>query len=198
MQNNNKQRYDNNRTLIMIVMAMFIALSIVTTRFLSIETPYKRIGLGFIPVIVAAMYLSPLRAGIVGIIADLVGFFLFGKGVYFPGFTLTAFLGGFITSTFIEGIKASKIVNVITSAIVSTFICDTLLNTLWVTMMKHQVTFKAYTSNMILRLPNHLLLIVLKIVITSILFWSLVKSVRIRGVERYPISKNAFNNNGEK
>ena len=73
-----------------------MALEIVLTQFISIETPIVRIGFGFLPIAIIGMLYGPWIAGMASAITDLIGTILFGGGVFFPGFTLSAFIGGMI------------------------------------------------------------------------------------------------------
>lgn len=84
-----------NDTQRLIVIAFFIALEVILTRFCSINTEILRIGFGFLPVAMVAMLYGPLWAGIAYTAGDILGMMIFPTGGgYFPGFTLTAFLTG--------------------------------------------------------------------------------------------------------
>jgi ECF transporter S component (folate family) len=75
-------------------MAVLIAMNIILTRFLSIQTPIVRIGFSFLPIAISAILYGPWWAGGGAAAADLLGMMLFPTSGYFPGFTLTAFLTG--------------------------------------------------------------------------------------------------------
>ncbi|MGQ9474156.1 MAG: folate family ECF transporter S component [Candidatus Caldatribacteriaceae bacterium] len=84
---------------------MFIALSVVLTRFASLRIPIGgvegiRIGFGMLPTVLAGILFGPWIGGIVGALADLIGFSLSPMGPYFPHFTLTSALHGFIPGIF--------------------------------------------------------------------------------------------------
>ncbi|QTL99358.1 folate family ECF transporter S component [Iocasia frigidifontis] len=84
-----------------VYMAFLIALSIVLTRILSLHIPIGgvegiRIGFGGLPIIFTGVLFGPLAGGIVGAVADILGFFLSPMGPYMPHFTLTSFLTGFL------------------------------------------------------------------------------------------------------
>ena len=68
----------------MIVCAMLVAFDVIFTRVLALNLPLPKIGLGFAAVAVCAG------------LGDLIGSLLFPTGAYFPGFTLTAAVGGAI------------------------------------------------------------------------------------------------------
>ena len=77
-------------------LAMLTGLQVVLSRFLSIETPFVKIGTGFLPVMLAGSLFGPMGGLIVGGVSDLVGAILFPFGAYFPGYTLTAAYSGIV------------------------------------------------------------------------------------------------------
>ncbi len=84
-----------------VYMAFLISLSIILTRILSIRIPFYgvegiRIGFGGLPIIFAGLTMGPMAGGVVGALADLLGFWINPMGAYMPHFTITAFLTGFI------------------------------------------------------------------------------------------------------
>ncbi len=80
----------------LILMGLFIALEIILTRFLSINTPILRIGFGFLPIAMLAILYGPIWAAAAYAIGDLIGIALFPSGPFFPGFTLSAALTGLV------------------------------------------------------------------------------------------------------
>jgi len=118
----------------LVVMALLIALEIILTRFLSIETPTLRIGFGFLPVAVMAILYGPWWTGAAGIVGDLVGMTLMPKAAFFPGFTLTAFLAGMIYGLILYKKPITwKRTFVAVSAV--NVICSLCLDTVWLSMM---------------------------------------------------------------
>ncbi|MDI3548387.1 MAG: riboflavin transporter [Halanaerobiales bacterium] len=82
-------------------MAFLIALSIILTRILSLRIAIGgvegiRIGFGGLPIIFAGIAFGPLAGGIVGAVADVLGYMINPMGAYMPHFTLTSLLTGFI------------------------------------------------------------------------------------------------------
>ena len=114
--------------------AMLIALEIIFTRFLSIQTPIVRIGFGFLPIAIIAILHGPLMAGVGYAIGDLIGFSLFGTGVFFPGFTFSAFLTGVIFGLFLYGGPKST-GRIILAVVIVTVVVRLGLTTLWLSMM---------------------------------------------------------------
>ena len=78
------------------VSALLIALDVILTRLLAINTPVMKIGLGFAAVALCALLYGPWWAAVVAALADILGSTLFPTGAYFPGFTLTAACTGAI------------------------------------------------------------------------------------------------------
>ncbi len=87
------------RTLVRV--SMLVALAVVFTRFIAINTLYMKIGFGFVPIVICAILYGPVWAGVAAAVADIIGTFLFPVGAYFPGFTLTAALTGIVFGLFL-------------------------------------------------------------------------------------------------
>lgn len=180
-----------NKAKELVFMGIMIALDIIAVRFLSITTPAMRIGLGFISSIIAGMYLGPVRATIVGVVADLLGFAVFPQGLFFPGFTLSQGVSGFLAGFFLEGKKSARLANVVTYAILSTLLVDTLLNTTWLVMMLHQSDFSFFLFRLVPRLPNQAVITILKIILVPIFYRTLFQRIKATGVERPGIRETA-------
>ena len=115
------------------IMALLIALEIILSRFLSISAWNIKIGFSFVPVVIAAILLGPLQAGLVGAIADFVGAILFPIGAYFPGFTLTAFLTGVVFGLFLH--REQTIPRTLAAVGINQFILSLFLNSLWISIL---------------------------------------------------------------
>ena len=115
-----------------------IAIEIVLTRILSIQTPTIRISFGFIPIALIAMLYGPLYAGFVAAISDFLGIMLFPVvGAYFPGFTLTAFLMGITYGLFLH--KHQKNMERIVAAVLIVVVVLQLgLDTFWIQIITGQ------------------------------------------------------------
>lgn len=115
------------------LMGLLIALEIVLNRFLSINAWNIKIGFSFVPVVIAAILLGPIHAGIVAALADFLGAVLFPIGAYFPGFTLTAFLNGAVFGLFLN--KKQTLLNTGLAVGINQFLLSLLLNTLWISIL---------------------------------------------------------------
>lgn len=162
-------RENTNRHLtILACSALLIALDIILTRFLAINTQFLRISLGMIPVAVAGMAFGPLWGGLVGAIGDILGMLIFPSGAYFPGFTVTAALTGIVYALFVYK-KEAKVISI---ALASAIVCiglNLLLDTLWLNIM--------YGSGFLAILPARTVKCILNIPIYTIilhLLWTKV------------------------
>ncbi len=81
------------------LMAMFIALQVVLSKFLMIQaTPSIRLSIDAVPVLLAGLWFGPIVGGVVGVLADLVGTVLFPTaGAYYPPLTVAFLLLGVIS-----------------------------------------------------------------------------------------------------
>jgi len=137
----------------LVLTAMLIALEIVFTRFLSIQTPIIRISFGFLPIAIIAVLYGSVYAGIGAAIADLIGVTLFPTGAFFPGFTLTAFLTGVTYGVFLYN-RSKNLVNICAAALIVTMVLQLGLDTLWVQIL----TGKGYIALLPARIIKSLIM----------------------------------------
>ncbi|EHO62603.1 folate family ECF transporter S component [Dialister succinatiphilus] len=89
-----------NREKEMVVLGILTALAVLLSYVLAIQTPFVRITFGFLPLALAGALYGPWKAGLVGALDNLIGTALVGTSIFFPGFTLSDFLTGFIFGYF--------------------------------------------------------------------------------------------------
>ena len=87
-----------------ILSGVLLALLIVLNRFVSIKTPLLVISFSFVPIMMAGVWLGPKYATLIAALGDFIGAILFPFGTYFPGFTISAGLKGFISNLIVLGI----------------------------------------------------------------------------------------------
>ena len=118
----------------MIHVALLVALEVVLSRFCSIATQFGKIGFAFIPLAVCGMLFGPWWGCLAGGMADFLGAVLFPIGPYFPGFTLSNALTGFVFGLFLYkhffGWGRVVVVSVISNFAISLF-----LSTWWLSML---------------------------------------------------------------
>lgn len=108
---------DRNNITNMVLAAIFIMITVIAKRFLTVMIPLfglesLKIGLEYIPLMIAGYFLSPSYAYLIGLSCDLIGLILVPTGFPFFGFTLTMILVSLIPSLikiYVKNINPSKI-----------------------------------------------------------------------------------------
>lgn len=97
----------------------------------------NRLTLTFAATSAAGMILGPVPAAIIGALGDVLGYLMNqGGGVYFPGFTLSAALGGFIYGICLYGNnKKYMIWRIMLAVFIITVFVNMILNTFWLSLM---------------------------------------------------------------
>lgn len=118
-----------------ILSALFVALY-------AVKLPLSeslRITFTFIPLAIAGWLFGPFPAMLIGFVGDVIGFFSFpSPGAYFPGFTLSSMLTGFIFGIFLyraDTAKPKSIVLIILSKLIISLFINIILNSLWLSML---------------------------------------------------------------
>jgi len=122
------------KTRVLVFMGLFIALEVILTRFFAIQTPIVRIGFGFLPIALSAIMFGPVVGGITAMLADIIGMMIAPKGMYFPGFTVSAFITGAVYGLFLYK-KNNSVLRVFFAVLTITLIVDLGFNTVWLTML---------------------------------------------------------------
>ena len=117
----------------LVLIAMLVAAQVVLSRFLSISLWNLRIGFSFVPIVLAAILLGAVPAGITAAIADLLGATLFPSGPFFPGFTLTAAVTGVLYGLFLH--KKQTLPRILGAVLTTELLCSILMNTVWISML---------------------------------------------------------------
>ncbi|HHT51420.1 MAG TPA: folate family ECF transporter S component [Eubacteriaceae bacterium] len=149
---------NNTRSLVFI--GVLISIEIILTRFFAIETAIIRIGFGFIAVALTSILFGPIIGGIAAAIADVLGMIIFPKGPYFPGFTLSAFLGGITYGVFLYN-RPKSYFNIAISVLIITIFVNIGLNTLWISI----ITGKAYLVLFMARIIKEIIIFPIQIFI---------------------------------
>ena len=130
------------------VTALLIAINITLDLLgLTIKLPPNlRIGFGFLCNAAIGMLFGPVVGMMAGVCTDVLGYFAgnLSMGAYFPGYTLTAVVGGLIWGLWL--------------------FCNICLNTLWLTITGG----KAMSLLLVTRVPKNLILLPLEIVLVYV------------------------------
>lgn len=143
-------KMNNNKTTKMVLLALLIALNIVLVRFGAIYLgPSLRVTFGFIPIVMMGILFGPISAAVGAGIADFIGVILFPTGgAFFPGFTLSAMVTGFIYGKILYGHKLS-IKRIVISNLLVIMIVQLLMNSLWLTMLYDKAFFVLISTKII-------------------------------------------------
>lgn len=156
----NTATFKRNVVSVIVGVALLIALNVILTRFLSISTTYLRIGFGVLPVAIAGIAYGPLWGGVCGAVGDLLGMMIFPTGGdFFPGFTLTAFLTGFLFGIFLH--RRYSVLRLLLACLLVCIALNLVLDTLWLVIM--------YGSGALSLLPARIVKCVINIPVYALL-----------------------------
>lgn len=119
-----------------IIIGMLVACQIITGRFLTISTPFMKIGFTFLPIAISAILYGPVWAGIGAAIGDIITAMLLPYG-YFPGFTVSAFVTGAIYGFFLYR-KSLNIWKITGCVLVINIAVSIFLQTYWIYLLTGQ------------------------------------------------------------
>lgn len=131
----------NSKSFKIVASGVLIALSIALTRLMSANliiagVPAVRLGVGFVPIMMASVILGPYYGMAVGAAADLLGFLLFPTGVYFPPITLTSALTGLLPYLVFRMLPHFKDwLRVVVAVALTQIVCSMVLQTVWLSML---------------------------------------------------------------
>lgn len=123
-----------------ILISVLIATTIVLQRFLAFRTPIIQINFMFVPIMIAGILLNWPSAIFVATVSDLIGAILFPSGSFFFGYTLTAFLTGFVSGVCLyrpSGVTLDRgfVLRLVACILIITILLNGGLNTIWVLIM---------------------------------------------------------------
>ena len=159
-----------------VTLGLLTAIEIVLSRFLSFSVWNMKIGLSFIPIVIAAIMFGPIQAGIVGALGDFLGATLFPIGAYFPGFTLTAFLVGVVFGLFLH--KKQTVPMILGAVGINQLILSQFLNTYWISVLYGS----PFSGLFVTRIVQTLILIPVQITVILALTKSSAKMFRKKAI----------------
>ena len=115
-------------------MAVLIALSIPLDMLNIPISQTLRVGVGFLVTASLGMLYGPVAGGVAAGMGDIVKFLYNPTGAFFPGFTLTAILGGVIYGFFFYKSRCTVMKAILSKTFVN-LILNTLLNTVWLSVL---------------------------------------------------------------
>lgn len=159
-----------SKTKKLILSAMLLALTIVLSRFLSINTPFLVIGFSFVPVVLSAIWLGPKYTAIMYGIADVIGALLFPFGTFFIGFTISAICKGLIYGLVLykkgeELTDKELIIRLIIACTLVIIFVSLIMNAIWLVIMYD----KAFLAVLGTRLIPELIMIPVQVITIFVL-----------------------------
>lgn len=159
----NKENFKNDylkiTTYDLVTMALLVAMEIILSRFLSIQGPSFRIGFSFVALAMAGMLLGPVKAGLVGFTADILGLFLFSGYTFNPGITFTTTCVGVVFGIFL--FKTPDRIRIISCVLIHQLILSLGLNSLWLGLMYGT----DYIAMMVSRIPQTMIYLPVEILV---------------------------------
>lgn len=168
------KKFNNSKIFRVAITAILIAMQIVLSRMLSINLQYLKIGFSFIPLMFASYLYGPAGGVIVATVSDVIGALAMPSGPFFPGFTVTAALSGFIFGiTFHKNLTTPKI---IAGVIANELICSLFLNTLWLSILYTS----AFTALITTRIWQCVVMATIQIAFAEVFFHKLKIAKRLK------------------
>lgn len=163
----------NIRTLILL--SFFIALSIVVSKFFSITTVSRKIGLGFIVTACMCSIFNPSLAVLASIIIDLIANLVFptAGGFYLP-FVTTKIASALIYTFFFYREEITR-KNIVFATLANSLITSLFLNTLWTS----QLTGNPFKAQFVMRIPTMAINFVFHTIVLIVILPKLVKLLRM-------------------
>lgn len=149
-----------------ILSAMLLALVIILSRFVSIETQFLVISLDFIPIMICAILLGPKYSTLIAVLGDLIGAILFPFGSYFPGFTISAGIRGLIYGLILynksgeEFSNLNFLIRLTVSSILVLGVVNIFITSFWLNMLYG----KAYFTIVATRVTTQVIMLPIQII----------------------------------
>ena len=144
----------------LVVTAMLIAMNVALSSLHVNLTPQMRVSFGFLTNAITGMLYGPVVAATAGAVGDVLTYLIRPDGAYFPGFTITAALGGLIYGFFLYR-RPFTLPRAIAAKASITILLNVLLNTFWMVVLYG----KSFTALFPVRLTKNLLLLPVEIVL---------------------------------
>lgn len=114
--------------------AMLAAVSLVLNQLVIPVSQFLEIGFAFLAAGACAFLYGPWLAGLMGVVADVIGYFLRPNGGFFPGFTFNEFLLGFLYGCWLYK-KPVSLWRTFCACLSAVLLINLLLTPLWLHIM---------------------------------------------------------------
>ena len=157
------------------VMAMFAAISVVLGYFTLVLGDFLKIGFSTIANLFVYYLFGPVAGGLFGGALDILKYIIRPTGAFFPGFTISAMVGGVLYGCFLYK-RPISFWRVLAAELTVSIICNMLLGTLWLSML--------YGKAFMALLPMRVFKNIMMWPVNSILFYTIGKTLEASGVFR--------------
>lgn len=114
---------------VLTVSAFLVAIATVLGFFKVPITELIEIRFQYLPIAIGGALFGPALGGVIGMLADILGYLVKPTGAFFPGFTITSILSGLIYGGFFYK-KKITIPRIILAEVTETIVCSLLLNSI--------------------------------------------------------------------
>lgn len=162
----------------LVVLGLLTAIYVVLSYFTFYLAQTLRITFTFIPLAVAGAMFGPVAAGIMGALGDFLGYLTsqFGAGAYNFGFTINAFIMGFVYGLFLY--KGNfKTGRVIISNLILVIIIELILTPIWLSMLYGD----SFVALVYARITKAVVLLPVQVVIIKFVVKKIYDYIKIRG-----------------
>ena len=146
--------------------AMLLAIAVVLGFYTLQLTDYIKIGFAYIANELTGMMFGPVVGSVMGGLADLVKYLVKPTGPFFPGFTISGFLGGLIYGIVLYK-RPLSIRRIIVANGLVTVLINLLLNTYWLTLL--------YGNTFVALFPARIVKQIIMMPIEVVLFYAVAK-----------------------
>lgn len=143
----------------MTLASMLIALQVVLGKLSVGDPTVVKVGLGFIATALIGYFLGPWIGGLAMVINDLISNTILSSGtLFFPGFTLSAFISGVIAGMFLYNQKITW-QRVLVYEFFQILVTNVIFTTLWIYLMSlsSSSTGRTFMALLTVRLPKEVI-----------------------------------------
>ena len=164
------------------ILAMLLALSVILGFVTTIQIGnFIKIGVSSIVKMLACAMFGPIPGFIFGALADLIGYLLKPTGAYFPGFTLTSAISGFIYGIVLYK-KQINFWRCLLATFLVNLLCNTVLNTYWLDLL--------YGKGFLAILPPRIIKNSITCPVNALLFYSILSALKFTSLKRFLVFRN--------
>lgn len=156
-----KKKRSMSQPAVLTTAALLVAMSVILGWFKVPVTNLIEIRFQMIPIAVGGMLFGPAVGGVMGAMEDVLSYLIRPTGPFFPGFSLSAAVGGMIFGLMLR--KKRTFFRILLAEAVYTVVVSICLNNLWLSVLYGN----AFLPVMLARLPQSLIMIPVNSVILS-------------------------------